>query len=259
MPARNVSWHLGDFGLVALALGVVAFSVVTVERKPAGLAPKGTAATAAAATAPMPKGPLTAWIGDATLAGDPGVATSVSRARTWSWSFDFQAASGFAPAGAASSLPFSQPIYSRVAAVIAKHPRLVVLDGGQNDAAHQAAITAVRNGAVSAVTRLKKGLPSGVPIVLIGPTWTDGNPPTRLLEVRDALLSVSTHFHLPFIDPLTERWVTGDQVSLDGSGGSGTAKVDEDADGHLTAAGISDFAKHLNDDLVRLNVAVTAG
>lgn len=126
-------------------------------------------------------------------------------------------------------------------------PDLVIVSGGHNDRYHSP--QAVAEEATELLTTIQHTW-SGTRLVLMGPMW--GGDPTRAVEgVRDALSGVAGSQHIPFIDPLRERWITGDLVQ-----GTGNAPMYILHDGiHPSTAGARYIAGRLVADLRTLKLA----
>jgi len=107
-------------------------------------------------------------------------------------------------------------------------PDMIVVSGGHNDRHPPDQVALAANRLLTEITvRWPK-----THVVLVGPMW-GGDPPPRALRVRDALRTTATTLKVPFIDPLAERWITGNVHK-----GTGNAKRYILPDGtHPTAAG----------------------
>jgi hypothetical protein len=248
--------------LMALA-GIGYFLVGHRSPPPAGQqAVPGTISTAPSVAA---SGPLAVWVGDTWLAGegvggaDDGIAARASRAMGWSYLLDLQSASGWTQTAIAKTERGAVPLLGRITAAAAHRPRIVLLEGGTNDAAHAAAASSVRAAAMTTMVAAKKAVPAGVPVVVIGPQWPDAAVPQAVLEIRAAVEAAAVAERLPFIDPIGEHWVTGSRASGT-SAGTGTAPAYTGTDGaDPSAAGTSAYAADLARDLRAKDVQVTAG
>jgi lysophospholipase L1-like esterase len=134
--------------------------------------------------------------------------------------------------------------------VVAIRPPVVLVVLGHNDtrvAPQRVYILARRS-----LRRLRQSLPDAR-IVVIGPIWPSGSLPYRVLATRDAILrAVREVGGLDWIDPLAERWFTGDRALNTGN----AARLISDDD-HPNDAGHAHIARLLVRDLRRL--AVPAG
>jgi lysophospholipase L1-like esterase len=126
-------------------------------------------------------------------------------------------------------------------------PDLVIVSGGHNDREHSPASVAL---AARKLLRTIRETWSGSRLLLVGPMW--GGDPTQTVEgIRDALAGVASEQHIPFVDPLRERWITGDRVQ-----GTGNAPNYILQDGiHPTTAGAHYIAGRFVADLRALKLA----
>lgn len=84
-------------------------------------------------------------------------------------------------------------------------PDLLVVSGGHND--HRWTPHQVRQAAARLVWTVRSHWPS-TRIVIVGPIWLDQAPP-KAYAIRDALAGVAAQDRLTFLDPMSQRWVTG--------------------------------------------------
>jgi lysophospholipase L1-like esterase len=125
-------------------------------------------------------------------------------------------------------------------------PDMVMVVGGHNDRGQDPLMVAAY--ARELLTKIRTRWPHTT-VVLTGPMW-GGDPPPAGLEIRDALKDVASELRLPFIDPLAERWITGDIHHQRGNAGLYIR-----ADGiHPNPAGNRYFADRLVADLRRLGL-----
>jgi lysophospholipase L1-like esterase len=125
-------------------------------------------------------------------------------------------------------------------------PDMVIIAGGHNDRIFRpTAVTEAARRLISTVRLLWKG----TKIVLIGPMW-GGDPAPDVLATRSALATAATEEHVPFVDPLGERWITGDRLA-----GTGNTRQYILRDGiHPTPEGAIYFAGRLISDLRQLHL-----
>lgn len=89
-------------------------------------------------------------------------------------------------------------------------PDVLVVSGGHNDrrrAAHQVG---------QAAERLVRDVRARWPrtrIVLVGPIWLENAPPTAH-RIRDAVGEAARREGVEFLDPMAQRWVTGDRAEM---------------------------------------------
>jgi len=126
-------------------------------------------------------------------------------------------------------------------------PDMLIVSGGHNDFR----VPAPQVGAAAHVLleRARQRWP-GTHIVLMGPIWGTGTPPQGAIGVRDALRDLARQLGVPFIDPIGERWITGDPLT-----GVGNAPQYIKGDRtHPNPAGHRYLATRLAGDLRRLGL-----
>ncbi|MEU5884654.1 SGNH/GDSL hydrolase family protein [Spirillospora sp. NPDC047279] len=127
-------------------------------------------------------------------------------------------------------------------------PDLLILSGGHNDRRYPTAQTA--QGARDLLARARQRWP-GTKILMIGPMWGNDTPPVTTLAVRDTLRAVAQEQKVPFVDPIGERWITGNRAA-----GTGNASSYIRPDGvHPTVEGHRYVASRLVDDIRRFDLA----
>jgi lysophospholipase L1-like esterase len=172
------------------------------------------AALRQAVDAPRPR-PVAVFLGDSYTSGYNGA--GLGRA---GWPAIVSAALGFRPLNrAVPGTGFinpgwtAQPIRTRIAGAVRAHPRLVILAGGHND--RRFATAATSGAADLVIARLRRAFPDAV-LVVIGPIWSNGDPPLSLLRLRDHLRRTSAAVGAIFIDPLGAGWFAGSARRLIG-------------------------------------------
>jgi lysophospholipase L1-like esterase len=126
-------------------------------------------------------------------------------------------------------------------------PDMVIVSGGHNDQKYAPA--QVATAAESLFNKIRRQWP-GTRVVLIGPMWGSGAPDPAALEIRDALAVTARRLSVPFIDPLAQKWITGDRKSKTGNAADYILR-----DGiHPSAAGHRYLATRLVADLRRLGL-----
>lgn len=126
-------------------------------------------------------------------------------------------------------------------------PDLVIVSGGHNDVRHSPQV--VGTAAQRLLATIRQRWPN-TRLLLIGPMW-GGDPTPQATAVRDALAGVAAQAHVPFIDPLAEKWITGSRAD-----GTGNAPRFILSDGtHPTPAGARYIAGRLVTDLRKLHLA----
>jgi lysophospholipase L1-like esterase len=123
-------------------------------------------------------------------------------------------------------------------------PDLLIVSGGHNDWAYPPQQVAA--AAHDVLGRARKRWPAAR-IAVVGPLWGNQAPPKSALAVRDALRQVAQQLGVPFIDPIAERWITGNRRQ-----GTGNAVRYIRMDGtHPTDQGHRYLAARLAADLKR--------
>lgn len=126
-------------------------------------------------------------------------------------------------------------------------PDLMIVSGGHNDVRHQPKV--VGAAAQRLLATIRQRWPN-TRLLLIGPMW-GGDPTPEASAVRDALAGVAAHAHVPFIDPLAEKWITGNR--RDGTGNAPRYILSDGT--HPTPAGARYIADRLVTDLRKLHLA----
>lgn len=120
-------------------------------------------------------------------------------------------------------------------------PDMLVIAGAHNDRTEPSRLIRTKAALLLAGVRHRW---SRTRIVVVGPMW-GGTPTHAALRVRTAVRSAAASQRVPFIDPLGEKWITGDQ-----SEGTGNAvKYVRPDQTHPTAAGHLYLAERLRADL----------
>ncbi|GLZ14715.1 hypothetical protein Acsp04_49500 [Actinomadura sp. NBRC 104425] len=227
-----------------LATGCGAFSEPS---RPNAAATAGSSASASA----VPRAPVVMFLGDSYTVGERGslvenaYPSAAARLLGWQVIVGGRAGTGFVQ-GSSARTPFGVMFESQLGWRPA--PDLLIISGGHNDAR----IPNVQVGppARDLLTRARQRWP-GTRIVLIGPLWGNDSPPAAALTVRDQLRTVAQQMKVPFIDPIAERWITGNRAE-----GTGNAAVFIKKDGvHPTPEGHRYIAARLVQDLRRLHLA----
>ena len=88
--------------------------------------------------------------------------------------------------------------------------KLIVFFGSRNDAGYAAT---VERSAARAFADAKRASPTAK-LLVIGPPWTNGNPPASLLAARDGVQAATVAAGGVFVDPLADHWFTGPDSKL---------------------------------------------
>ncbi|WP_253879623.1 SGNH/GDSL hydrolase family protein [Actinomadura rupiterrae] len=191
------------------------------------------------------------FLGDSYTVGERGVqpettyAAAAARLLGWQVVLGGRAGTGFIAPGSKHS-PFGKLFEDQLGWRPA--PALLVVSGGHNDAHYPAG--KVSDAARTLLQKAKARWPH-TRIVLVGPLWGNDHPTAGAVAVRDGLRTVAAQLDVPFIDPLTEKWITGDRER-----GAGNAPQYIKPDGtHPTPEGHRYLATRLADDLRRIGLA----
>lgn len=239
MRLRLASWY----AIVSTLLALAGCAASSIPSQPVNAAP------AAAARAPV-----VMILGDSYTTGvrevssEATYAGETSRLLGWQVIIGGYSGTGFvAPGriGRTFSALFDQQFAWR------PRPDMILISGGHNDWSHPAPMAGV--AARQLLSRIKRHWPK-TKIVLMGPLW-GGDPPPDAVAVRDALRESARDLRVPFIDPLAERWITGDRAA-----GTGNAAQLILPDGtHPTLEGHRYIAIRLAEALRRLGLAQPGG
>lgn len=92
---------------------------------------------------------------------------------------------------------------------------LVVFFGSRNDQPVDAVDVA---GLARGAFELARRRAPTARLLVIGPPWPTDDVPPRIMQIRDALATVSWAFGARFVDPLVERWFVGrpELIGVDG-------------------------------------------
>ncbi|GAA4240433.1 SGNH/GDSL hydrolase family protein [Actinomadura meridiana] len=189
------------------------------------------------------------FLGDSYTVGDRGVqpeatfASGAARLLGWQVIVGGRAGTGFVrDAGGAAYLGlFESQLGWRPA------PDMLIVSGGHNDWRYPAPQVAA--AARGLLERARQRWP-GTHLVLMGPLWGTGAPASDAIAVRNVLKGLAGQLGLPFIDPIGERWITGDQATHTGNA---VRFIKRDRT-HPTPAGHRYLATRLVSDLKRLGL-----
>lgn len=191
------------------------------------------------------------FLGDSYTVGDRGVqpettyASATARLLGWQVVVGGRGGTGFVAKGAGTQAflsLFESQLGWRPA------PDMLIVSGGHND--WRLPAPQVAAAAHLLLERAGQRWP-GTRLVLLGPLWGTDAPPQGAVAVRDALKVLAGQLGVPFIDPLGERWITGDRLT-----GAGNAPrfIKHDRT-HPNQAGHRYVATRLAADLKRLGLA----
>jgi hypothetical protein len=129
-------------------------------------------------------------------------------------------------------------------------PGLLVIAGAHNDRSEPPRLVRVKAAALLA--GIHRRWPK-TRLVVVGPMW-GGDPTKAALRVRDSVRSAARARHVPFVDPLGERWITGHQRKGGHKATGNAARYILPDRTHPTEAGHRYFATRLRADLARLGL-----
>lgn len=210
----------------------------------------------AAADGPAEKEPRKApsvvmFLGDSYTVGDRGVqpestyASATARLLGWQVVVGGRAGTGFVRTGRGGEAflgLFESQLGWRPA------PDLLIVSGGHNDWRYPAAKVAA--AAHLLLERVRQRWP-GTRIVLMGPLWGTGAPTPGAIAVRDSLKNLAGQLGVPFVDPIGEKWITGDRLT----GAGNAARLIKSDRTHPNPAGHRYVATRLAADVKRLGLA----
>ncbi|MFC0037434.1 SGNH/GDSL hydrolase family protein [Actinomadura rayongensis] len=211
---------------------------------------RGGAERAAVSPAPASAAPVVMFFGDSYTVGKKGTlpentyAAATARLLGWQVVLAGRAGTGFVSTGT-GTVAFKPLFESQLGWRPA--PDLLIISGGHNDARFppQRVAAAARELLDLAAQRWP-----GTRRLLIGPLWGNGSPPPDALAVRDALALTAEHAKIPFVDPISEGWITGNHA--DGTGNAPRYILPDGT--HPTVAGGRYVAARLVQDLRRLGL-----
>lgn len=149
--------------------------------------------------------------------------------------------SGYTTAG---SFKGGRDYLDRIEQLRGRTPDVLVIEGGANDGAADAATFQAK---VQAVLAAAHALVPNATVVLMGP-WSPSDTPSPATVATNGLLrALAGAAHLPYIDPLAEKWISGSYP------GSGNAAQYISTDGYYpNAKGHAFFGERVAEDLQRL-------
>lgn len=184
--------------------------------------------------------PVVAFLGDSLTAGnqiggqgDASWANLVSHDLDWNAAMFAVSGTGFVNPGTAQD-----SFLQRVGKVVAAHPDVVVVAGGQNDRAYS--VAAIVKAVHATLTELKVGLPNAR--IVLAPLF-NGRSAANILTLHDDLRALATQLGVTFIDTTADQWLSGPQAKLLGSDGisptdAGHAAIARLAEPRFRALGI---------------------
>ncbi|TYB46891.1 SGNH/GDSL hydrolase family protein [Actinomadura chibensis] len=239
--------------ILALCLGLVAAASATgcsafggqVHRSAAADGP-GRAAPAEPRRSPS----VVMFLGDSYTVGDRGVgpettyASATGRLLGWQVIVGGRGGTGFVARGGGPHSflgHFENQLGWRPA------PDMLIVSGGHNDWRYPAPQVAA--AAHLLLERARQRWP-GTHIVLVGPLWGTDAPPPGAVAVQGALKNLAGQLGIPFVDPIGERWITGDRLTGTGN----AAQFIKHDRTHPNEAGHRYLATRLAADLKRLGL-----
>lgn len=239
--------------LVALAV-VMTFVLSSCTRNAQPATARQAAATPAPVSTPSPSPqppdpPVVLFLGDSYATGIHGVtvdqtyASVAARLLGWQVIVGGHSGTGFVNTGS---------VHKNFAQLYAKQmewrpaPDLMIVSGGHNDWPYKPKMVG------AAVEELLRTIAQRWPYtqtVVVGPIW-GGDPRPEVRPVRNAIRAAAERMNVPFIDPLAERWFTGNHAR-----GTGNAARLILPDGtHPTLNGHRYMGHRLAEDLRKLHL-----
>jgi len=96
------------------------------------------------------------------------------------------------------------PFGAKIDQVVAVNPEVVIIAGGRNDVSYP---LEVRDATRELYAQLRDRLPDAK-VVVIGPIMDNRPPSETAVNVNDRIRSAAEQYKLPFIDALTENWLS---------------------------------------------------
>jgi lysophospholipase L1-like esterase len=199
----------------------------------------------------QPVAPEAAIIGDSYTAGANATSPGRGYAERLAHAMNWQHADirGLPGAGYARPSVKGRRLANVVRRVVRRRPAVVVMVMGHND--WRVTPGLVERDAHRTLAFLHRRLP-GSRIVVVGPIWQSGDPAPRVVATRDAIRRAERRIRgLAWVDPLAERWFTGDKRRHTGNAAHFISKDDN----HPNDAGHAHIAKMLLRDLIGLGIA----
>ena len=184
-------------------------------------------------------------VGDGRVQPEATYASATARLLGWQVVVGGRAGTGFVVGGRGQE-PFLSLFESQLGWRPA--PDLLIISGGHND--WRIAPQQVAAAAHVLLERVRQRWP-GTHIVVMGPIWGTGTPPQGAVAVRDALKKLSGQLGVPFVDPIGERWVTGNPLT---GAGNAPQYIKRDRT-HPNQVGHRYVATRLAGDLKRMGLA----
>ncbi|GAA4130276.1 SGNH/GDSL hydrolase family protein [Actinomadura keratinilytica] len=186
--------------VVLLALGLAGAAAVYLRSD----------STSARNTAPRPRPPVVYVLGDSFTTGIRGLtkeqayAGQAARMLGWQAVIGGRVGSGFAEPGPAKQrfdTLFTRQFAWRPA------PDMMLVSGGHNDVLTP--MGQVRRRTVALIRRIRAHWP-GTHLVIMGPTW-GRDVGAKAIRVRNTIRAAAVSERVPFIDPIGQRWFTGNR------------------------------------------------
>jgi hypothetical protein len=102
----------------------------------------------------------------------------------------------------------------QVRRLVTPDARAVAISGSRNDVvANPNQVTAAARETYSLV----HSLAPRAKLIVIGPTWGNGEPTDQILQTRDSVRDAAASVNAYFVDPIEDRWFTSGEPGLVGS------------------------------------------
>ena len=102
----------------------------------------------------------------------------------------------------------------QVRRLITPAARVVVISGSRNDV--NVKPNQVKADALETYSVVQSLAPH-VKLIVVGPTWGNGEPTDEILQTRDAVRDAAAEANAYFVDPIEDRWFTNGEPGLIGS------------------------------------------
>lgn len=192
--------------------------------------PTAAAAASSAAPSPAPVAQVLAVYGDGYAAGNQlgGLGPKGWPALVAADTGTTLALHAVSRAGYASQGATGQTLLDIVEQEPVPDAAVTVLFGSRNDSGQEAAVIQAR--ATQAIAAVEQQAPQ-TKVVVIGPAWSNANPPSTLLAARDAVQAAARGAGVLFVDPVKAGWfaqpaglIASDGVSPTDAGNAYLAK-----------------------------------
>jgi lysophospholipase L1-like esterase len=142
------------------------------------------------------------------------------------------------------------PLPDRAARIGATRADYVVVAAGINDANRHYPASRIEAAVARTLDTIRRQLPRAT-VIVVGPFWPNGYPIPEIDQIDQEVKQAALARHLPFVDPIGERWITGTNDGL--VKGNRSRYIGPDGT-HPTVAGQAYIARRIEQDLTRLGI-----